>query len=369
MGCVQSADSPPSKRNKRINNVSDINEKKNQEIEEFFKEEEKEDKTMYKLLLLGAGESGKSTLFKQARSLYGQGFSENDLIEYCSTISENILESMQILIAHAKEDDLLSAAEADHKLEESIDRIRNLDAHDFNHISESLGVDIQRVWSHPVIQETFDRRSSFQILDSIKYYCQHISRIAREDYIPSFQDVLMSRRTTLGVTEKIFKFKNRYLKFVDVGGQRSQRNKWMKQFSGCNAVIFVAAISEYDQVLRENESTNRLSESNQLFNVISKSPDLQGCAFILFLNKTDLFYDKLVNKKIPLNICYPDYQFGFDCEKASAFIKSQFEKGCDRDQLYIHFTCATDPDNMKKVMTTLADVTIQNILTDNGMLG
>jgi hypothetical protein len=44
-----------------------------------------------KLLLLGAGESGKSTLFKQMITLYGKGFSESDRMSYLPIIANNII--------------------------------------------------------------------------------------------------------------------------------------------------------------------------------------------------------------------------------------------------------------------------------------
>jgi GTPase SAR1 family protein len=360
MGCVTSAPIVEGDIDKRV----DL--KKNKEIEDFIQEEQHEDQMVFKLLLLGAGESGKSTLFKQARALYGKAFSEQERTEFCNTIIDNIIQSLKILMENTRDEDMEDAIQHDKKFAESYECIRDIDHNDISFISEELGAKIDTFWKHPVIQSTFDRKSSFQVIDSVKYYCENIQRIANEHYIPTFQDVLMSRRTTMGVTESVFKFKNRYLKFVDVGGQRSQRSKWIKQFTDCHAVIFVAAISEYDQVLRENESTNRLLESNQLFNVICKTPELQNAGMILFLNKTDLFNEKL-SKKIPLTICYPEYQSGFDYDKACAYIKSQFQKGCDRE-LYIHLTCATDQDNMKRVMTDLADLMLQDILSGIGMV-
>ena len=43
----------------------------------------------------------------------------------------------------------------------------------------------------------------------------------------------------------------------DVGGQRNERKKWIHCFDNVTAVIFVAALSEYDQCLFEDASTNR----------------------------------------------------------------------------------------------------------------
>jgi hypothetical protein len=35
---------------------------------------------------------------------------------------------------------------------------------------------------------------------------------------------------------------------IDVGGQRTERRKWIHYFDKCRGIIFVAALSEYDQV-------------------------------------------------------------------------------------------------------------------------
>ena len=51
----------------------------------------------------------------------------------------------------------------------------------------------------------------------------------------------------------------------DMGGQRNERRKWIHAFDNVNCVVFVAALSEYDQVLFEDETQNRMEEALQLF--------------------------------------------------------------------------------------------------------
>lgn len=61
----------------------------------------------------------------------------------------------------------------------------------------------------------------------------------------------------------LFVFLGRYeidgstFEMYDVGGQRNERKKWIHCFDNVTAVIFVAALSEYDQCLFEDASTNR----------------------------------------------------------------------------------------------------------------
>ncbi len=44
------------------------------------------------------------------------------------------------------------------------------------------------------------------------------------------------------------------LRMIDVGGQKSERRKWLQCFNEVNSVIFIAALSDYDLVLSEDNS-------------------------------------------------------------------------------------------------------------------
>lgn len=84
----------------------------------------------------------------------------------------------------------------------------------------------------------------------------------------------------------------------DVGGQRNERKKWIHCFDDVTAVIFVAAISEYDQVLYEESGQNRMYEALDLFDEICNSRWFKDTSMILFLNKKDLFEQKM--KKVDI---------------------------------------------------------------------
>lgn len=58
---------------------------------------------------------------------------------------------------------------------------------------------------------------------------------------------------------------------LDVGGQRNERKKWIHQFDDVTAIIFVVAISEYDQTLFEDEEENRIVEALSVFQDICNS--------------------------------------------------------------------------------------------------
>src|SRR5688500_17547528 len=99
---------------------------------------------------------------------------------------------------------------------------------------------------------------------------------------------------------------NQGFKLLDVAGQRSERKKWIPYFADATGVIFVAAISEYDQVIADDGKSNRLLECIHLFTEIMNNPYFAATPIVLFLNKCDLFRDKI--KRIPLNVCFPKYR-------------------------------------------------------------
>jgi hypothetical protein len=154
----------------------------------------------------------------------------------------------------------------------------------------------------------------------------------------------------------------------DVGGQRNERKKWIHCFENVTAVLFVAALSEYNQVLYEDETQNRLIESLILFDEICNSKWLKKTSMILFLNKRDIFAEKV--ERFPLSDYFNEYTEPNTYEAASAWIQQQFEsKNQERErQIYTHITCATDKNNVQAVFTAVKDIIIRKNLNRVGLL-
>ena len=94
-------------------------------------------------------------------------------------------------------------------------------------ISAQMADDVKKLWADKGVQATYKRRAEFQLNDSAAYYFDAIERIAAEDYIPTEQDVLRSRAKTTGIIETEFEVDGVKFRMCDVGGQRSERKKWM----------------------------------------------------------------------------------------------------------------------------------------------
>lgn len=199
-------------------------------------------------------------------------------------------------------------------------------------------------------------------------YFDSIDRLSAKDYLPTDQDVLRSRVKTTGITETKFMVGDLVYRMFDVGGQRSERKKWIHCFDSVTAIIFVVAISAYDQVLIEDETVNRMQEALTLFDSICNSKWFVRTSIILFLNKIDIFKEKI--PKTPLNKFFSDYNGGADADKAADFFTKKFISlnQSDVKQVYTHLTCATDTAQIKFVMNAVNDIIIQNNLRDLGLL-
>ena len=108
----------------------------------------------------------------------------------------------------------------------------------------------------------------------------------------------------------------------DVGGQRSERKKWIHCFDSVTSIIYCAVLSEYDQVLSEERGQNRMIESLVLFESIINSRWFSKTIIILLLNKIDVFRSKL--SKVPLEKYFPAYTGGQDINKAVKYILWKF---------------------------------------------
>jgi len=335
---------------------------RNKALENNINQDLAADKQINKLLLLGAGESGKSTLFKQMISIYGKGFPEQERMSYVPIIYNNIITSMKTLckqsatygpVAHQNRQSL-ELVEVQLKGDEDIDPM--------------LGQHIANLWADEGIQRTYANRAKFQLTDSSQYFFDKIKEVSAENYLPTQQDVLRSRVRTTGIVENEFEIDNNKFKMFDVGGQRNERKKWIHCFENVTAVLFVAAISEYDQMLYEDESVNRITEALNLFEEICNSRWFNDTSMILMLNKRDLFAEKI--QKVPLRVCFPEYEGKDTYEDCAKYMKDIFESKNKNHhkQVYTHITCATDTDNIAAVFNAVKDIIIRQSLGQAGLL-
>lgn len=330
-------------------------------IDDSLKKDKKTLEREVKLLLLGAGESGKSTVAKQMRIIFLEGFSELEKRGFREVIRLNMITSMRSLITGAQKLNItIQKAEAAESFLESTQHPTE--------ITQDMQKEMAQLWDDEGIKEAFKKSNRFQLSDSTEYYYLAFERIMSSDYIPTEQDILRSRAKTTGIIETEFDVDQLHFKLVDVGGQRSERKKWIHCFSEVTAVVFFVALSEYDLKLYEDEAVNRMDESAKIFEEICRYNYFKKTPIILFLNKSDIFAEKI--KTSPLKNYFPDYNGGADFDQATAYIQKFFEekKGQTKKDLYFHVTNATNTQNIQFVFNAVKDILLKKILLAGGVL-
>jgi len=143
----------------------------NKAVDNAQKSAEIEESKVNKLLLLGTGASGKSTLFKQMITIYGKGFPENERKTYTNIIFNNVLVSMRTLCKHASK-----YRDVDSSLLES-KAILEQEMKEDQPITPDLATHIKKLWADPGILQTFEHQNEFQLTDSAKYFFDKIDTV------------------------------------------------------------------------------------------------------------------------------------------------------------------------------------------------
>lgn len=318
-----------------------------------------------KLLLLGAGESGKSTIAKQMKIIHLQGFSEEERLQYREIIHSNVILSMRSIIVALQKSGALDTLQTENQEKAQIFTSNTILFE--QEVTPEIGEAVEALWQDPAVKQQYEKASEFQLNDSAGYFFDAINRIAADGFVPTEQDVLRSRARTTGITEICFSINDVRFRMVDVGGQRSERKKWIHCFQEVTALIFCVAMSEYDLKLYEDETVNRMHESIMLFEEICNCQWFNETAIILFLNKKDLFEEKI--QRVDLNVCFPEYQGGKNYKAGAQFLKEKFI-GLNRNknkQIYAHITCATDTENIRFVFSAVRDIVLRISLRRSGM--
>ncbi|KAJ6244094.1 guanine nucleotide-binding protein g(o) subunit alpha [Anaeramoeba flamelloides] len=346
----------PLKKNIK-NNQNDII-KREQLIDKMLIEDNTKEQNEFKLLLLGPGESGKSTILQQIQIIHQNGYqSTNERLKFRNTILQNLLHSIKSLI-QASVHFNVGLESKNQRLAEKVISLKP----DFTKITNEHCQIIKRLWKDKGIQKTYKIRHKFHLFDCAKFFLDNTEQILDPEYIPTVEDILKSRSRTTGIADIPFSYDSLNFRIWDVGGQRNERRKWIHCFERVSVVIFVVSLSEYDQKLFEDGKVRRMQESVLLFDEICNSRWFSETDIVLFLNKVDLFREKI--KKKNLTCCFKDYEGGCDYDNAFQYIKETFfnlNKNPENKKIFCHTTCATNTQNVDNVFMAVKE----NILTNH----
>ena len=327
---------------------------RSRQIQKQNEEDNEKDRNKVKLLLLGAGESGKSTVFKQMRQLFGDKYTPDELAQFRLFIHQNVIQTIEDLCDIARKE--FASDPAINSMEfqatapnEGVSDLRNFRR--FPELTLQRAQTIQTLWQSSLFQRTWDYiirgkgRNRYQIIESAHGFLDRVIELSNPAWTPSEQDILHCRVRTSGIREERLVIPtasggstgptegskrsrgmsdlsnsstgsggsnggghSKTFTFFDVGGQRNERRKWIHCFEGVHAVIFIVALSEFDQCLWEDGTANRMEDSIQLFKNTCDDAAFTHSAFILFLNKKDLFDAKIKHKSLRDQAEWMDYQ-------------------------------------------------------------
>ncbi|CEO59469.1 Guanine nucleotide-binding protein alpha-3 subunit [Penicillium brasilianum] len=340
--------------------------KKSQMIDRRLEEDQRRLRRECKILLLGSGESGKSTIVKQMKIIHQNGYTVEELALYRLTVYKNLLDCAKALIDAYHH---FSLEPSSPKVKDYIALLEeyHVDPDPNTPLDGKIGDAVTYLWNDPCTSTVLERQNEFYLMDSAPYFFEEAKRITAPDYIPNVSDVLRARTKTTGIYETRFTMGQLSIHMFDVGGQRSERKKWIHCFENVTSIIFCVALSEYDQTLLEESNQNRMMESLVLFDSVVNSRWFMRTSIILFLNKVDLFRQKL--PRSPLSNYFPDYSGGNDVNRAAKYLLWRFNQvNRAHLNLYPHLTQATDTTNIRLVFAAVKETILQNALKDSGIL-
>lgn len=331
-----------------------------------------------KIVLLGVGESGKSTFLKQIQIIHGKGFDDEAKRDFRTKIYENIINGLSGL-ANGKRELKLPWFRSDSlRIFKEFVQVYQILMVNREKKEKELGIRIDilpeefvqvvplinELWNEEGMQLAYERRREFPrfFVENIPYYVSQLSRISKLDYLPDSLDILRCRRATTGIIEVDIEIKNVPFLFVDVGGQRTQRQKWHQCFSDVTAILFLVSTSEFDEYLREDFTVNRLEESMRVFETLVNYRFLRNVEFILFLNKHDLLREKVKRTNIK-NYCDDFDGDPHSLEQVENYLQLKFQNLKHHDptvdsqmystSIYSHFTTAIDTNNIKTIFESV----------------
>ncbi len=135
-------------------------------IDRTIEEDSRRFRKECKILLLGSGESGKSTIVKQMKIIHQNGYTAPELAAYRQTVYRNLLESAQAIVLAMRKigvDPVLASNR------ENADRILDYKVDSSTSgwtLSEDVAQAIHHLWQDPIIPKIMDHSSEFYLMDS-----------------------------------------------------------------------------------------------------------------------------------------------------------------------------------------------------------
>ena len=305
------------------------------------------------LLLLGDCSSGKTTLIKQLKNVFGKGFSEDARKKYVDVVHHCVHVSIKALLCGMAKRSITYCNPANDEIWKHLINTDDPYSMEVNTSDYSM---VMQLWQDSSV---CSRRREFQLPESADYFLNNLDRIQSNNYIPSVEDILRTYEPTSGVEEHPVMMGGIAYKLVDVGRKcLDTQRKWIHLFDGCavSAVLFMVDISEYDKTLLISDSDsgtmNSLERNRTLFQKLShhQYENFKNSVFILLFNKEDIFDDKIRYSHLADH--FPSYTGPRqNAVKAKNFICDMFIDSMpdEHNHVTIHFISSIDSNSAREV--------------------
>jgi len=320
------------------------------------------------MLVAGAAQSGKSTFFKQLQIIHLNGFTDEQKAEVLKTLRSNVILAFKELIEYF--DSLEKGPHISSSLKETVEFFRKKNP--FDTFDDESREKAKKLWDDKGFQKVWAMRDTipnFSILH-LDYLMTHLDRLSSDSTTPSTEDMLYARKRTTGTNEIEFNFKGKDFRFVDVGGQKSERRHWDQIIDKPDAVVFFVSLTDWNLPTVANPKVTKLMESMEIFKEILDFEAFKGTFWIVMLNKIDLFKEKI--QRVSIKQTFPEYEGDEkNADETAKFLRDKFlvlmpeER---QDSVQSHVTCALDTEQMKTVFSALQTAVLERLMSNFGML-
>ncbi|KAM4664424.1 guanine nucleotide-binding protein G(i) subunit alpha-3-like [Discoglossus pictus] len=334
-----------------------VAEERSKMIDQILLQEKRKLNQEVKVLLLGARESGKSTIIKQMKIIYGGGFSEDERKQYRAAVYRDIIQSITDIIMDMERRGIDFGDKA--RADDAQQLLVLSSSEEGGVMSEELAGVIQRLWEDVGVQDCLTHSRLHGLSDTTLYYLNNLDRISQDNYVPTQEDVLRVRVKTTGITETNVSYRSLNFRLIDVGEQRSSWKKWIHFFETVHAIIFCVALNNYDRLLEEKE--NPMHKNMTFLQSLIKSKWLTYVPIFLIFNKKDLFKEKI--NRFPLTTCFPEYTGSNTYPEAVQYVDQRFQdliSRMDDKPLNWFLSCALDTENMMNVFDAVVFIIIRS---------
>ncbi|KAK5100003.1 Guanine nucleotide-binding protein alpha-2 subunit [Lithohypha guttulata] len=155
---------------KEAGGASDVDteqKKRSQAIDRKLEEDSKKLRRECKILLLGSGESGKSTIVKQMKIIHQNGYTQEERALYRLTIYKNLVDCMKALVTAMQQFEI--EPESD-RTKEAINLLEkyNVDPDPDTTLDPKVADWVATIWHDDAAAKTMERQSEFYLMDSAR---------------------------------------------------------------------------------------------------------------------------------------------------------------------------------------------------------